>query len=256
MNRDIFGERPDLVSISFLQDHCPPEGFWVACSFGKDSIVALDLVRRSGCAHEVHYNNTTCDPPELLAFAKEHYPDVAWDRPKMSMWALIERKGLPSRQFRFCCDVLKERGGIGRRVVTGIRAEESVARRHRGPLEQSKRGPAKSFIHPIFNWSSADVWQYIREHEMPYCRLYDEGYRRIGCTICPFHGKAETQQSLLRWPKIWAAARRAFQRRWDKSLMADSVKARFADAEAMWQWWIARDEPYPEPQRTCEGIFV
>ena len=255
MNRNLWGRPLDEVSIEFLQSHCPPEGYWVACSFGKDSICTLDLVKRAGVAYEAHYNNTTCDPPELLQFAKQHYPDVAWDRPDRSMWKIIEQEGLPTRVMRACCKYLKERGGAGRVVVTGIRHAESVARQHRGPLELARRGPLKSFVHPIIEWRDEDVWCYIRERGLPYCHLYDEGFHRLGCVICPF--ERDVARSMRRWPKLWAAARRALQRRWDLHLADDSsVRARFDSCEDWWQWWLARDEPYPKPQRTCEGLFV
>ena len=255
MNRTLDGNPMDETSIAFLRECCPPEGYWVAFSGGKDSVVILDLVRRSGCKHEAHYNLTTVDPPELIYFMRKRYPDVAVDRPAKSMWQLIESEGLPMRTMRACCRVLKERGGAGRVVVTGIRAAESVARSARGPLEAARRGPAKTFIHPILTWSTDDVWTYIRERALHYCSLYDEGWKRIGCVVCPFLWIADTRRSMERWPKLWAAAKRAFLRRWPK--MDASVRERFAgNPEEMWRWWVSRDEPYPEPQRTCDGLFV
>ena len=63
-------------AVDVLQNHEPPEGYYVAFSGGKDSIVLLDIVRRSGVKHDVHFNMTSIDPPELLEFIKTHYPDV------------------------------------------------------------------------------------------------------------------------------------------------------------------------------------
>lgn len=254
MNKNVWGEPLDEVSIALLREMCPPEGYWVACSFGKDSICIMDLVRRAGVPYEAHYNNTTCDPPEVLRFGRQYYPEVKWDKPAKSMWKLIAETGLPTRRNRYCCSILKERGGAGRTVVTGIRHAESVGRLHRGPLERALRGPARMFVHPIIEWTDSDVWHYIRGRELRYCSLYDEGFRRLGCVICPF--ARQVQRSMARWPKLWAAARRAAQRRWDSGKMNPVAMSRFGSCEAWWQWWVARDEPYPELQRTCEGLFV
>ena len=90
----------------------PPEGYYVAFSGGKDSIVVLDLVKRSGVKYDAHYNLTTVDPPELVYFIRENYPDVIIDKPELTMWKLIiKRLGPPNRWMRYCCRDLKERGG-------------------------------------------------------------------------------------------------------------------------------------------------
>ena len=52
------------------------------------------------------------------------------------MFELIAKKGLPTRLVRFCCAELKERGGTGRLVITGVRWAESARRKNqRGMIE-------------------------------------------------------------------------------------------------------------------------
>ncbi len=72
-----------------------PDGYWVAFSGGKDSIVLLDLVRRAGVAHTAHFSLTTVDPPELLEFVREHYPTVERRRPPIGMFGLIVKNKIP-----------------------------------------------------------------------------------------------------------------------------------------------------------------
>jgi phosphoadenosine phosphosulfate reductase len=125
------------IAIDRIRQFEPPEGYYVAFSGGKDSCVVKDLVKRSGVKADYHYNLTTVDPPELVCFIREHHKDVEVHKPKKSMWQLIEAKKLPPlRHMRYCCAILKEGGGKGRLVLTGVRWAESVRRSKREMVEQ------------------------------------------------------------------------------------------------------------------------
>ena len=126
----IFGlvNKVDLA-IRRIKLHESSEGYYVAFSGGKDSCVILDLIKRAGVKFDAHLNITTVDPPEVIRFVRQQYPEVAMEKPEMSMKKLIEQKGiLPTRLARYCCAEYKERGGIGRYVVTGVRRAESARR--------------------------------------------------------------------------------------------------------------------------------
>lgn len=94
----------------------------------------------AGVKFDAHYHVTSVDPPELIYFIREHYPDVIFDVPhdedgkRISMWSLIPQKRMPpTRLARFCCAELKETNGmtddVWRIVVTGVRWAESANRR-------------------------------------------------------------------------------------------------------------------------------
>lgn len=235
MQPDLFHATPDERSIALIREYQPPEGYWLAFSGGKDSVVLLDLADRAGATYEAHYNDTTCEPPELIAFVRDQYPQVSIDRPPRSMWQLIRDRGFPTWRKRLCCFELKERGGHGRIVLTGIRDDESHARRKRHMVEHCMRDRTKTFVHPIKFWSHTDVWAYIRERSIPYSPLYDEGFTRLGCVICPF--QPNPYQSMQRWPKFWKAARLAFDKRYAASA---ACKKTWPSADAMWEWWLQR----------------
>jgi phosphoadenosine phosphosulfate reductase len=90
----------------------------VAYSSGKDSDVLLDLVIKSGVAFKVQHNHTTADAPETVYHIREVFKRLnargitaTVNYPEISMWRLIERKGMPpTRLVRYCCQHLKERG--------------------------------------------------------------------------------------------------------------------------------------------------
>ena len=63
------------VAVMRLQEFEPPEGYYLAFSGGKDSIVIYDLAVRAGVKFDAHYSLTTVDPPELVHFIKAEFPD-------------------------------------------------------------------------------------------------------------------------------------------------------------------------------------
>ena len=129
-------------SIERLKAFEPPEGYYLAFSGGKDSVVCKTLLDEAGVKYDAHYRVTTVDPPELVRFIKDKHADVSRDVPRygtrregwadkpITMWNLIPWKMMPpTRIVRYCCDFLKESGGDGRMTVTGVRWAESVSRK-------------------------------------------------------------------------------------------------------------------------------
>lgn len=234
----LFGLRDkEAEALHLLREYEPPEGYYVAYSGGKDSTVILDLVRRSGVKYDAHYNVTTVDPPELVYHIRRQ-PDVIFESPAISMWQLIPKMGMPpTRIVRYCCKWLKERGGSGRTVITGVRAAESARRRKRQKLEQDKKDRSKKYLHLIFDWSTAEVWEYIHTHRLDYCSLYDEGYKRLGCICCPLGGWRGQLREAERWPKYKALYIRAFDE------MVRRLKARngcrWSSGQEVWNWWTS-----------------
>lgn len=112
-------------AIEVLKAFEPEEGYYLCYSGGKDSDCIRILADLAGVKHEIHHNLTTADAPETVYYVKS-IPNVIIDKPEISMWRLIEKKHFPpTRVGRYCCEVLKERGGRGRLKVTGVRKKES-----------------------------------------------------------------------------------------------------------------------------------
>ena len=179
-------------------------------SGGKDSIVIKHLCEQAGVKFDAHYNVTSVDPPELIHYMRDYHKDVQFEFPKdndgkrVTMWNLIPKNLMPpTRLVRYCCSALKEGGGEDRFCVMGVRWAESARRKNqRSGLEVNtgkKRrelldpdNPDQEMIHlcptkskkilnPIIDWTDDEVWEYIKSNNIPYCKLYDEGFKRIGC---------------------------------------------------------------------------
>lgn len=232
----LWGNKADLA-IERLRAFEPDEGYWLAFSGGKDSQVIYHLALEAGVKFEPHFSVTTVDPPELLRFIRREYPEVVWDRPRYTMYQLIDRAGRPpDRLIRYCCRELKEDKGVGRVVVTGVRWQESTKRATRGMVEGCTTRH-KTYVHPIIDWSEDDVWSYHRSRGLPHCELYDEGRRRVGCVLCPMN--RNRREDIARWPRIAAAYRRACEKAFARRIANPNRETPWATADEMWEWWLS-----------------
>ena len=131
-------------SIMRLKEFEPEDGFWVGYSGGKDSDCLKILCRLANVKHELVHSLTTVDAPETVQYIKNQ-PDVKIERPELSMWRLIEKKMFPpTRIYRYCCQELKEYGGKGRLIVTGVRWSESVRRKNNRGVVQILGKPKRN----------------------------------------------------------------------------------------------------------------
>ena len=188
-----------------------PQKCAVACSFGKDSVVVLDLIRRIHPDILVEFTNTGVEFPETIKFKNRlvrewnlNFLEAKSD--EWTFWTLIDKYGWPPLRYDGkhgtrdikCCYYLKEipafkalkARGI-ELVFTGITAGES---RNRMMLERrcgdyyfaKTQGLWK--CHPIMSWSRTEVWSYIRENGIPYNPFYDRfPEQRVGCLPCTGH---------------------------------------------------------------------
>jgi phosphoadenosine phosphosulfate reductase len=250
-------ERMVSDSIAFIREHEPPEGYFVGFSGGKDSIVTLKLVQMAGVKHETYYSCTGIDPPEVVKFIKKHYPDVKWLRPKYSFWEGIRKRSAPLRMSRWCCDLLKKDPSkhipLNNRIM-GLRAEESSRRRSRGQVDHMKRGN-QIIYKPIFDWLEWHIWEFIEQNDLPYPSLYDEGFHRIGCVVCPFLHGSKVRQHRQRWPGIYKTFEHAVKWRHENNPNKDKYAAtKYPTLEEYLRYWYDDKTPCTCPSNDCAGV--
>ncbi|MDE7245735.1 MAG: phosphoadenosine phosphosulfate reductase family protein, partial [Oscillospiraceae bacterium] len=220
----------------------------VTISGGKDSSVITHLAIRAGIPFEAMHSHTTADAPETVYFVRQEFRRLeemgikctinfpVYKGARTSMWNLIPQKLMPpTRLVRYCCSVLKERGGAGRFIVTGVRWAESVKRKNnRGIYETMPSDPSKKIIlnndnddrrrlfencrlqskracNPIIDWTDSDIWEYVRSENIPINPLYGCDFSRVGCIGCPMADRARKSQ-FVRYPKYRGMYIRAFDR--------------------------------------------
>lgn len=227
------------IAIARIRQFEPLEGYHLADSGGKDSSTVLALAQMSGVKFDSHYAVTTVDPPELLRFLRKFHPETEWHRPEKSMWRLIIEKRIPpSRRFRWCCAKLKERLGSNRIVLTGIRSAESRNRAGRKMVHPCLKDGTKIFVNPIIDWLQHEVWDFIRTYEIPYCTLYDEGFERLGCVMCPLESHNKRKKEAERFPGFYKAYMRTFEKMLEERRRAGKIGS-WENAKQVMDWYLS-----------------
>jgi len=169
-----------------------------ASSFGAEDMVVLDLIARDGLGIEIFTLDTGrlhADSLDLIEKIRNHYGiDVRVHAPDAG--AVAEYLRLHGRDAFYgsvelrkrCCDIRKveplARALAGKRAwITGQRRAQSASRTQLAEREFDATHQLEKF-NPLAAWTETDVWDYLRAERVPYNRLYDQGYRSIGCAPC------------------------------------------------------------------------
>jgi phosphoadenosine phosphosulfate reductase len=175
----------------------------IAISFsGAEDVVLVDMASKIMPGVQVFSLDTGRLHGETYRFierVREKYPialEVLFPDPA-AVERLVREKGL----FSFYQDGHKECCGIRKVMplrrklqtldawVTGQRKDQSPGTRIAVPVIENdaafgaKDRPLIKF-NPLANWTSAQVWQYIRSNDVPYNELHEKGFSSIGCEPC------------------------------------------------------------------------
>ena len=206
---------------------------FVSISGGKDSDVmkhivdiAFNELREEGI--NVDYNliafNTSNDTAETYKHLKQHYKMTKENiiSPEVGFYQwIVDKKNYftPTRFIRNCCSTYKE-GQLtkimGKKEDTltflGMRSPESVKRKdYDFDLNEAQKKIGKKpnvpenwlrFL-PIVKWTDAEVWLYILNRKMKYNDMYNKGFNRIGCLICPYQSDVVELLIKNHYPKQW-----------------------------------------------------
>lgn len=171
----------------------------LACSFSLEDVAIIDIATKNGLNLGVfaldtgRLNEETYEVADALT---ERYRfKIQWYFPRHEEVEQLEReKGLFSFRESLenrheCCHIrkveplsraLKELKGW----VTGMRREQSVTRADLKGIELDEANGGILKINPLIGWSERQVVEYAKENNLPTNRLYQQGYRSIGCAPC------------------------------------------------------------------------
>jgi len=229
-------------AVRFLRGMYEKHGGPVIVSFssGKDSLVALHLALRAGLEPVILFNNTGIELPETVEMvyriADMWGLEVIESSAGEAFWRAVERLGPPGKDYRWCCKITKlaplamtvnRLFPDGALNVVGQRAFESLDRARSGRVWRNKWLPKLLNVSPIQYWSQLAVWLYIFRYRLPYNPLYERGFDRLGCFMCPAATVAEMNTVRETHPELW--------KRWESILYRWAVRIGYrGDAARLW----------------------
>lgn len=188
-------KQPQEILAAAIQRYAPK--IVLACSFGAEDVVLVDMVHRINSSVPLFYLDTDFLFPETYATR-----DRIVERYGLKPAQVIQMKSLltPERQAQQfgealwtsdpdrCCELRKVEP-LTRVLkgydawITGIRRDQSPTRADAKVIEWDARFQLVK-VNPLARWSWSDVWTYINVYEVPYNELHDRNYPSIGCTHC------------------------------------------------------------------------
>lgn len=185
-----------------------------ANSLGAEDMVLTDIVDRNRIAVEMFSLDTGRLPQEtydLMQTVRERYktPLHVYFPDAKCIETYVAEHGVngfyQSIELRkACCHIRKveplQRALQGKRAwITGIRREQAATRTN---LEISAFDADHNMqkINPLLEWSNAEVWEYLKQNNVPYNKLHDKFYPSIGCAPCT---RAVTPGEDLRSGRWW-----------------------------------------------------
>jgi phosphoadenosine phosphosulfate reductase len=195
LNQSLEGQAPQKILEIALGQYGPR--IILACSFGAEDVVLMDIMLRINPRSVLFYLDTDFLFPETHAVRDriiKHYQ--LQDEQVIQMKSMLNPaeqaaqhgEGLWLRNPDKCCQ-LRKIEPLTRVLnkyaawITGIRRDQSPTRAQAGLVEwDAKFGLVK--FNPLATWSWEQVWQYIRTENVPYNELHDQHFPSIGCTHC------------------------------------------------------------------------
>ena len=195
---------------------------------------------------KVFFANTGIEFPETVEFArrfcKEHEIELIEVKVGNAFWENLQSFGPPAKDFRWCCKVCKlapinsvieecTKGGNKCLTLDGKRKYESFSRSRIAPKEENPFVPGQVSVYPIRNWRAIEVWLYIHYRKLEYNPLYDMGFERVGCWLCPAELSAEFHRFTQLHPELFV--------RWNEYLLKWAKEHGLDEAfikHGLWRW--------------------
>ena len=192
------GEEPETV-LEWALEHFSPS-ISISTAFQTDGAVLLHMAHAIDPNVRLFSVDTGRLPAEtfdLIEAMRERYPGLKLDLLSPSpapVNAMVKKHG-PNLFYRsvenrlLCCQVRKVQpltqhlAGLDA-WITGLRRDQWATRSDIRKVEIDHDHGAIVKLNPLAEWTEDEVWDYVREHELPYNALYDKGYTSIGCAPC------------------------------------------------------------------------
>lgn len=217
---------------------------YTSFSGGKDSLATLLLSMEAGVDQKMLFNDTGLELPETISYVDEVSRNMNVELIKAEakdvFWSAVEVFGPPARDYRWCCKTcklipilkaMKENYPSGALTLVGQRKYESLTRAKSPSIWKNKWLPNSINASPIMDWSSLHVWLYVMWKKAPINPLYQMGFDRLGCWLCPSCELAEFKLVEKIHPELWG--------KWEGKLMKWAKERGYSEEwvkMGLWRW--------------------
>jgi phosphoadenosine phosphosulfate reductase len=169
-----------------------------ASSLAAEDMVITDLILRKKLNIDIFSLETGRLHTETLSMldkvkATYDYQIILIKPNAMAVEEYVEQHGLNAfydsvDMRKECCRIRKveplKRALSGKKAwITGQRQQQSATRSDLA-IQEDDVGNGLQKFNPLTAWSEVDVWHYIRDNNVPYNPLHDQGFPSIGCEPC------------------------------------------------------------------------
>ncbi len=167
-----FGNPEGLVILDMLQG-IEPSARVFTLDTGRLHQATYDLIDRVRDRYDVAVEVVMPDSQQVASMVRDHGMNLFYESLEKRQLCCRLRKVEPSRRYLADLDA----------YVTGLRRGDIVTRQDTRKVEIDADGRLVK-INPLVDWSSDDVWRYVREHGVPVNRLHAQGFPSVGCGPC------------------------------------------------------------------------
>ncbi len=211
--KDQTKEMTTFELLSYLVDR-QPDNLAFATSLGAEDQVITDMIASINSSTRIFLLDTGRLFPEtydLIERTKSRYKiniEIFFPNTE-SVENMVNNKGINlfynNVEDRKLCCRLRKLESLKRALkdvkiwITGLRNEQSEGRSEVSRIEwDAMNGLIK--VNPLIDWSEKEVWDFIKERNIPFNPLYNKGYKSIGCQPCTRAVDANESPRAGRWP--------------------------------------------------------
>ncbi len=186
----------------------------IVTSFQVDTLVLLDMavhINKDVRVITVDTGRLPQETYELIDQVRERYGiEVEVLFPEAQhVELMVRRNGVnlfrKSVEMRLLCCHIRKVLPLTRALkhldawVTGLRRDQWATRSdiRKVEIDHDHGGIVK--LNPLADWTAQDVWDYVRHFDVPYNKLYDKGYKSIGCACCTRPVRPDEDARAGRW---------------------------------------------------------
>jgi len=189
------GAKGALNVLKWAYSHYPEDKIVYASSFGAEAIVLIDLIQQVKPDAHIVFLDTDLHFPEtydVIEKIQQRFPSLRIEKKKPELTLDEQREQYGSALWKrdpgLCCQIrkvipLRETLTSKDAWISGLRREQSPTRANTEFLNQDEKFQNIK-VCPLIHWTWDEVWEYIKEKDLPYNALHDQNYPSIGCFPC------------------------------------------------------------------------